>query len=182
MKYKVTKTQFPEVLILEPVIHDDHRGLFYESFNKKEFELITGLNKEFVQDNYCISKKNVLRGLHYQITKPQGKLVRVIKGNIFDIVVDLRKSSKNFGKWISIEVSSKNQKQIWVPEGFAHGYLVISERAEVLYKTTEYWFPEFEACIKWDDKDLSIDWPVNQPILSKKDEDGLEFKDANTYK
>jgi dTDP-4-dehydrorhamnose 3,5-epimerase len=181
MKYKVIKTQFPEVLILEPIIYNDHRGLFYESFNKKDFELITGLHKEFKQDNHCSSKKNVLRGLHYQIKKPQGKLVRVTKGKILDVVVDLRKSSNNFAKWISVELSSNNQKQIWVPEGFAHGYLVISENADVLYKTTEYWFPEFEACIKWNDKYLSINWPVKKPILSKKDEEGLELKDANTY-
>ena len=170
---KVLSTQIPEVLIIEPTIHTDARGFFFESFNKEEFAEATGLNVSFVQDNHSRSLKNVLRGLHYQIQKPQGKLLRVIAGEIFDVAVDVRKSSRNFGKWIGVMLSEENKKVLWVPPGFAHGFLTMSARAEVLYKTTEYYTPEFEIAIAWNDGALGIEWPLSPstaPILSHKDQ------------
>ena len=179
---KIKKTKLPEVLVLMPEVFEDKRGFFFESFNQKDFLNLTKVDRNFVQDNHSKSKKNTLRGLHYQINKPQGKLVRVISGLIFDVAVDLRSSSLNFGKWFGIELSSQNKKQLWIPEGFAHGFLVMSDTAEVIYKTTDYWSPENEICIKWSDKDLGIDWPLRKPILSIKDQQGISFKDAPNFK
>lgn len=182
MNFTVKKTDFSEILLIEPKIYNDERGFFFESFNKKSFYNLTNLNVDFVQDNHSRSKKNVLRGLHFQLNKPQGKLIRVLDGIILDVIVDIRKSSSNFGKWIAFELSSTNQKQLWIPEGFAHGYLVKSSVAEVLYKTTEYWYPEYEKCIIWDDTDISINWPIDNPILSQKDQRGKKLRDSITFK
>lgn len=165
-----TPTAIPEVILLEPKVFGDDRGFFFESFNAKAFEQATGLRREFVQDNHSKSAKNVLRGLHFQIQKPQGKLVRVAQGEVFDVAVDLRKSSKTFGQWVGVHLSSENKKQLWVPEGFAHGFLVISETAEFLYKTTEYYAPEFERSLLWNDPVLGIEWPLEgEPKLAAKD-------------
>ena len=182
MNFTVKKTDFSEILLIEPKIYNDERGFFFESFNKKSFYNLTNLNIDFVQDNHSRSKKDVLRGLHFQLDKPQGKLIRVLDGIILDVIVDIRKSSSNFGKWIAFELSSTNKKQLWIPEGFAHGYLVKSNVAEVLYKTTEYWFPEYEKCIIWDDADISINWPIDNPILSQKDQRGKKLSDSITFK
>lgn len=166
----VTPTAIPEVLILEPKVFGDDRGFFFESFNARTFERVTGLRCEFVQDNHSKSSKNVLRGLHYQIKQPQGKLVRVMQGEVFDVAVDLRKSSKTFGHWVGVRLSAENKKQLWVPEGFAHGFLVLSETAEFLYKTTDYYAPEFERSLLWSDPTLKIDWPLEaEPKLAAKD-------------
>lgn len=178
MAFRLSKTNLSDVLILEPKIFEDDRGFFFESFNKKEFYRLTGLNIEFVQDNHSKTKKNTLRGLHYQITKPQGKLVRVIQGKVFDVAIDLRRSSKNFGKWFGTELSSDNKKQLWIPEGFAHGFVTISETADIIYKTTNYWFPQYEICLDWSDADIGIQWPINNPKLSDKDKKGIKIKDA----
>ena len=175
-------TTIPEVLILEPKVFGDDRGFFFESFNARAFEQATGLKREFVQDNHSKSAKNVLRGLHYQIQNPQGKLVRVVQGEVFDVAVDLRKSSKTFGKWVGVHLSAENKKQLWVPEGFAHGFLVLSDTAEFLYKTTDYYAPEYERCIAWNDNTLKIDWPIEkQPSLSGKDEHGVSFITAEVF-
>ncbi len=181
MSFNATKTNLPEVLILEPQVFSDERGFFFESFNKLEFKRVTGLDVNFVQDNHSKSKQNILRGLHYQIERPQGKLVRVVNGEVFDVVVDLRRSSKNFGKWTGITLSSKNKKQLWIPPGFAHGFVVISDTADFIYKTSEYWFPKFERCLNWHDKDISIDWPIQNPIVSDKDKKGIMLKDAVVF-
>jgi len=179
---KIIPTELEDVLILEPRIFGDDRGFFYESFNKKAFENTIGHKIDFVQDNHSRSAKNVLRGLHYQIQHPQGKLVRVVKGSVFDVAVDIRKASPSFGKWVGIELSAENKKQFWVPAGFAHGFLVLSDTAEFLYKTTDYYFPEHERCIIWNDTDLNIHWPFEvSPVLSSKDEQGVLFKDAETF-
>ena len=165
-------TAIPEVLIIEPKVFGDARGFFYESFNQKAFNQATGLNLNFVQDNHSRSAKGVLRGLHYQVQQPQGKLVRVVRGAVFDVAVDIRKSSPTFGKWIGIELSEDNHRQLWVPPGFAHGFMVTSESADFLYKTTDYYAPEHERCIRWNDPDLAIAWPPNlTPLLSAKDGD-----------
>ncbi len=173
----------PDVVLIEPKIFGDERGFFYESFNQAQFEQSIGHSVSFVQDNHSKSAKNVLRGLHYQIQHPQGKLVRVIAGEVFDVAVDIRKSSPTFGKWVGEILSAENKKQMWVPEGFAHGFLVLSDSAEFLYKTTDYWFPEFECCIKWDDADLAIDWPLVDctPTISAKDSKGLAFATAQRF-
>jgi dTDP-4-dehydrorhamnose 3,5-epimerase len=181
MSFFLSKTNLPEVLILEPQVFEDGRGFFFESFNKKKFQALTRLQVDFVQDNHSKSKKNTLRGLHYQIKKPQGKLVRVVKGLVYDVAVDLRRSSPNFGQWAGVELSSDNKKQLWIPEGFAHGFVVISETAEVIYKTTDYWFPEYENCLNWRDEDIGINWPTNNPNLSNKDKNGIKLKDAIVY-
>ncbi|HEY0269222.1 MAG TPA: dTDP-4-dehydrorhamnose 3,5-epimerase [Methyloradius sp.] len=176
------QTDIPDVLILEPKIFGDSRGFFYESFNQNTFNALIGLNETFVQDNHSGSAKGVLRGLHYQIQQPQGKLVRVTAGEVFDVAVDLRKSSSTFGKWVGAYLSEENKRQMWVPEGFAHGFLVISDFAEFLYKTTDFYAPEFERCIRWDDPDLNIDWPLNgSPILSGKDKLGLSFTQSEAF-
>ena len=176
------KTDIPDVLIVEPHVFGDERGFFYESFNQKFWQEKTGLQTTFVQDNHSCSVKNVLRGLHYQIQQPQGKLVRVIRGAVFDVAVDVRRSSPSFGRWVGVELSADNKRMFWIPEGFAHGFLVLSESAEFLYKTTDYWAPQYERTIIWNDPDLAIDWPLqNQPILSVKDAQGKFFKEAEVF-
>lgn len=179
---KITPTAIPEVLIIEPKVFGDDRGFFYESFNLKAWHDATGLNTKFVQDNHSLSSKNVLRGLHYQIMNPQGKLVRVIAGEVFDVAVDIRRGSPTLGKWVGVMLSSENKRQIWVPEGFAHGFLVISDSAEFLYKTTDYWHPEYERCIIWNDPVLAINWPLDgEPLLAKKDAAGTSFLAADLF-
>ena len=182
MPYKVTQTAIEDVLLLEPTVHSDTRGFFMESFNEKDFERATNIKTKFVQDNHSKSKRGVLRGLHYQIEKPQGKLVRVARGSVFDVAVDLRSWSSTFGNWVGYELSETNHKQLWVPPGCAHGFLVLSETADFLYKTTEYYYPSDERCIMWDDPDLSIKWPVGIiPELSDKDLQGKNLSKASTY-
>lgn len=182
MPYTVTPTALPEVLILEPKVFGDARGFFYESFNARDFQQATGIEREFVQDNHSKSARNVLRGLHYQIQHPQGKLVRVVEGEVFDVAVDLRKSSPNFGKWVGVTLSADNNRQLWVPEGFAHGFVVVSESAQFLYKTTDYWFPEFERSLLWSDADVGIQWPLSaEPALAAKDANGTPLKTADCF-
>ena len=179
---KIAATAIPDVLLLEPTIYEDERGFFFESFNQKRFEDATGLNIRFVQDNHSRSVKRVLRGLHYQIRRPQGKLLRVTAGEVFDVAVDLRRSSSTFGKYVGTVLSAANKKQLWIPEGFAHGYLVLSDAAEVLYKTTDYYSPEDERCLIWNDPDVGIDWPKDgAPILSAKDRLGLPLSKAEIF-
>ena len=179
---KVAATAIPGLLLLEPAIHEDARGFLFESFNQKRFEDATGLNIRFVQDNHSRSVKRVLRGLHYQIRRPQGKLLRVSAGEVFDVAVDLRRSLPTFGKFVGIVLSAANKKQLWIPEGFAHGYLVLSDAAEVLYKTTDYYAPEHERCLIWNDPDVGIDWPKDgDPILSAKDRLGLTLSKAEVF-
>ena len=180
---KVITTALPEVLILEPQVFGDERGFFYESFNARRFAEATGVTREFVQDNHSRSARGVLRGLHYQLQQAQGKLVRVSAGEVYDVAVDVRRSSANFGKWVGVHLSAKNKRQMWIPEGFAHGFLVLSEYAEFLYKTTDYYAPAHERCIRWDDARLAIDWPLDglTPQLSAKDQQGLSLQDAETF-
>jgi dTDP-4-dehydrorhamnose 3,5-epimerase len=179
---KVAATAIPDVLLLEPTIYEDERGFFFESFNQKRFEDATGLNIRFVQDNHSRSVKRVLRGLHYQIRRPQGKLLRVTAGEVFDVAVDLRRSSSTFGKYVGTVLSAANKKQLWIPEGFAHGYFVLSDAAEVLYKTNDYYSPEDERCLIWNDPDVGIDWPKDgAPILSAKDRLGLPLSKAEIF-
>jgi dTDP-4-dehydrorhamnose 3,5-epimerase len=167
---KITPTAIPEVLLIEPKVFGDERGFFFESFNLRAFKEATGLEPNFVQDNHSKSQRNVLRGLHYQIEQPQGKLVRVVAGEVFDVAVDIRKGSPTFGKWVGDILSAENKKQLWIPPDFAYGFLVLTESAEVLYKTTDYWYPEHERCIRWNDPQLAIGWPLRgMPILSGKD-------------
>ena len=178
----VTPT-IPDVLILEPKVFGDDRGYFFESFNERTFAEKTGVSAHFVQDNHSRSARNVLRGLHYQIRQPQGKLVRVTAGEIYDVAVDLRRSSPTFGKWTAAVLSASNRKMCWVPAGFAHGFIVVSDHAEVQYKTTDYWAPQHERCIIWNDRDLAIPWPVKgEPILSQKDRTGLPLKEAELFR
>ncbi len=178
----IIKTDLPGVILVEPRVFGDARGFFFESFNQKLWYEQTGLDTNFVQDNHSCSGRNVLRGLHYQIQQPQGKLVRVIRGAVFDVAVDIRKSSSCFGRWVGVELSEENRRQMWIPEGFAHGFLVLSEVAEFLYKTTNYWAPQYERTIAWDDPDLAINWPLkNQPVLSEKDLQGTRLKEAQTF-
>jgi dTDP-4-dehydrorhamnose 3,5-epimerase len=185
MAYTVTPTRLAEVLILQPQVFGDARGFFYESFNARDFASATGLQVEFVQDNHSMSLQGVLRGLHYQIKHAQGKLVRVVRGEVFDIAVDLRKKSSTFGQWAACHLSADNAKQIWIPPGFAHGFLVLSESAEFLYKTTDYWYPEHERTLLWNDPSLGIDWPLPQtlkaPLLAAKDTAGLPLSEAETF-
>lgn len=178
----VNTTTIPDVLIIEPRVFGDERGFFYESFNQAQFEAAAGRKVHFVQDNHSKSTKAVLRGLHYQIKQPQGKLVRVVAGEVFDVAVDLRKSSQTFGKWFGTILSGENKKQLWIPEGFAHGFVTLSESAEFLYKTTDYYSPEFERCIKWDDPLIGIDWPIiSKPSLSIKDQIGKDLINAEVF-
>jgi len=178
----VIPTAIPEVLILEPKVFGDDRGFFFESFNAKAFQQATGLEREFVQDNHSKSAKNVLRGLHYQIGQQQGKLVRVVQGEVFDVAVDLRKSSKTFGQWVGHTLSAENKKQLWVPEGFAHGFVVLSETAEFLYKTTDYYAPEHERSLLWCDPALNIKWPIDgEPKLAAKDASAKRFGEADCF-
>ena len=179
---KITPTEIPDVLIIEPNVFGDSRGFFFESYNEKKFLQETGLQLTFVQDNHSRSAKNVLRGLHYQIRQPQGKLVRVVRGEIFDVAVDIRRASPAFGKWVSVHLSAENKRQVWVPEGFAHGFLTLSDTTECLYKTTDYYAPENERCIRWDDSDLKIPWPLpGTPQLSDKDAKGVSFLNAEVF-
>lgn len=175
-------TDLPGVILLEPQVFGDQRGFFFESFNARRFAEATGLQREFVQDNHSRSAKGVLRGLHYQVQQAQGKLVRVTAGEVYDVVVDLRRSSPTFGRWNGVYLSAENKRQLWVPEGFAHGFVVLSEFAEFLYKTTDYYAPEHERCIHWNDPTLAIDWPLDgAPQLSAKDQAGLSFTDAPVF-
>ena len=179
---QVVRTAIPDVLILEPRVFGDERGFFYESFNAQAFAEATGLNPAFVQDNHSRSQRGVLRGLHYQVQQAQGKLVRVSAGEVFDVAVDLRRQSPTFGQWVGAHLSAENKRQMWVPEGFAHGFVVLSEFAEFLYKTTDYYAPAHERCIRWDDPQLAIDWPLNEPPqLSAKDQQGVSFGDAELF-
>ena len=183
MPYAVVRTAIPEVVVLEPKVFGDSRGYFYESFNQRDFEQAVGLSGvSFVQDNHSKSAKGVLRGLHYQVQRPQGKLVRVVHGEVFDVAVDLRRSSPTFGRWVGERLSADNKKQLWVPPGFAHGFLVLSESAEFLYKTTDYWFPEHERSVWWNDPQLAIQWPIEgEPVLATKDAQAALFSDAEVY-
>jgi len=171
-----------DCLVLEPSVFADTRGFFFESFNQRRFEDVVGKSVKFVQDNHSRSAKNVLRGLHYQIQQPQGKLIRAVAGEIYDVAVDLRRSSPTFGRWAGVVVSAENKRQVWVPEGFAHGFLVLSDFAEVLYKTTDYWAPEHERCLAWNDITLGVDWPTTgEPLLSSKDREGRAFASAELF-
>jgi dTDP-4-dehydrorhamnose 3,5-epimerase len=182
MPYTVTPTAIPEVLILEPKVFGDARGFFYESFNARDFAQATGLDVSFVQDNHSKSSKGVLRGLHYQIQHAQGKLVRVVQGEVFDVVVDLRKRSPTFGQWVGVHLSADNHRQLWVPPGFAHGFVVLSESAESLYKVTDYWYPEHERSLLWNDPAVGIDWPLDgQPLLAAKDAAGKLLAEAPCF-
>ena len=182
MPYTVTSTPIPEVLILEPQVFGDARGFFYESFNARDFSRATGLDVSFVQDNHSKSAKGVLRGLHYQIQHPQGKLVRVVQGEVFDAAVDLRKSSTTFGQWVGVHLSADNHRQLWVPPGFAHGFVVLSESAEFLYKTTDYWYPEHERSLLWNDPAVGVQWPIGeQPLLAAKDAAGKTLAEAECF-
>ena len=180
---KVTPTAIPDVLVIEPKVFGDHRGFFFESFNQKAFDEAVGRPVEFVQDNHSRSVKGVLRGLHYQIQQPQGKLVRVVKGAVFDVAVDIRKSSPTFGQWVGVELTEDNHKQMWVPVGFAHGFLVLSESADFLYKTTDYYAPVFERAIRWNDSKLGIQWPKTgmAPQLSGKDQQAAIWNEADLF-
>ena len=182
MPYTVTPTALPEVLILEPKVFSDDRGFFFESFNQREFQKATGLKVNFVQDNHSKSTREVLRGLHYQIQHPQGKLVHVMQGVVFDVAVDLRRSSPSFGKWVGVELSADNKRHLWVPPGFAHGFLVVSESAEFLYKTTDYWYSEHERSLLWCDPAVGVQWPVDgQPKLAPKDVAGKVLAEADCF-
>lgn len=179
---KVVRSEIPDVLILEPKVFGDERGFFLESYSKRVLKDAAGIAQEFVQDNHSRSARNVLRGLHYQIRQPQGKLLRVVQGAVFDVAVDIRKSSPTFGKWAGFELSAENKRVAWVPQGFAHGFLVLSESADVLYKATAYFAPESERTIAWNDPDLDIAWPLQgAPVLSEKDRRGVAFANAETY-
>ncbi|MFF7707466.1 dTDP-4-dehydrorhamnose 3,5-epimerase [Pseudomonas sp. NPDC007930] len=180
---KVTPTAIPEVLLIEPKVFGDERGFFFESFNEKVFQEATGVALPFVQDNHSRSRKGVLRGLHYQLQNPQGKLVRVVAGEVIDIAVDIRKSSPTFGQWVSARLSASNHQQFYIPPGFAHGFAVLSDYAEFLYKTTDYYNPSAERSIAWDDPDLAIDWQLGgiEPQLSAKDLQGKRFRDADVF-
>jgi dTDP-4-dehydrorhamnose 3,5-epimerase len=179
----VIATALPEVLILEPKVFGDERGFFYESFNARAFEEATGLNRQFVQDNHSRSQKGVLRGLHFQLENTQGKLVRVTVGEVLDVAVDVRRNSANFGQWVAVRLSEENRRQLWVPEGFAHGFVVLSDVAEFLYKTTDYYNPSAERCIRWDDPTLAIDWQLDgaTPQLSAKDTLGKTLQEIDMF-
>jgi dTDP-4-dehydrorhamnose 3,5-epimerase len=180
MAYTVGATDFPEVLILQPQIFCDDRGFFFESFNQRDFSQATGVDVQFVQDNHSRSARGVLRGLHYQVRHAQGKLVRVTHGEIFDVAVDVRRDSDNFGKWIGVVLAAENRRQLWIPPGFAHGFFVTTESAEVLYKTTDYWYPEYERTLVWNDPNVGIRWPISgMPKLAAKDAAGKSLRDAD---
>lgn len=179
---KVTPASIADVLLIEPRVFGDDRGFFFESFNLRAFRDATGLDVDFVQDNHSKSARNVLRGLHYQVAQPQGKLVRVVQGEVFDVAVDIRKDSKTYGCWVGEVLSAENKKQLWVPAGLAHGFLVLSETAEFLYKTTDYYAPAHERCIAWNEPDLAIDWPISgSPVLSAKDAAGLTLAEVEVF-
>mgnify|MGYP001459810007 CR=1 FL=1 len=179
---QVINTAIPDVLIFEPKVFGDSRGFFLESYNQRAFQEATGWAPAFVQDNHSGSAKGVLRGLHYQIRQPQGKLVRVTAGEVFDVVVDIRKSSPTFGRWVGATLSAENKLQVWIPPGFAHGFLVLSEFAEFLYKTTDFYAPEHERCIRWDDPAIGIEWPLEaEPVLSSKDQQGVSLQQAQLF-
>lgn len=179
---EATKSAIPDVIILEPKVFGDHRGFFFESFNARTFAELTGVDRPFVQDNHSKSSRNVLRGLHYQIQQPQGKLVRVVQGEVFDVAVDLRRASPTFGKWVGVTLSAENKKQIWVPEGFAHGFVVVSETAELVYKVTDFYAPEFERSLLWNDPAIGIDWPITEePKLAAKDAAGITLSSADVF-
>jgi dTDP-4-dehydrorhamnose 3,5-epimerase len=179
---KFTPLAIPDVMVLEPKVFGDDRGFFFESFNHRQFEDAVGKSVQFVQDNHSRSAKNVLRGLHYQIALPQGKLVRVVQGEVFDVAVDIRKNSPTFGKWVGELLSAENKKQLWVPEGFAHGFITLSNTAEFLYKTTSYWAPTYERCIRWDDDQIGIAWPMQSaPNVSAKDQVGINIAHAEVF-
>jgi dTDP-4-dehydrorhamnose 3,5-epimerase len=179
---KAIATALPEVLILEPTVFGDERGFFFESYNRNRFKELTGFDADFVQDNHSRSGKNVLRGLHYQIQQAQGKLVRVIEGEVFDVAVDIRKSSPHFGKWVGVGLSAQSRRMLWIPAGFAHGFVVTSETCQFLYKATDYWAPEHERCIRWNDPSLGIDWPLSgEAIMSAKDLQGMPLANAEVY-
>ena len=179
---QVVKTAIPDVLILEPKVFGDDRGFFFESFNQQTFQNLTGVKANFVQDNHSKSSANVLRGLHYQIEQAQGKLVRVTAGEVFDVAVDIRRHSATFGKWIGVLLSAENKRQIWIPPGFAHGFVVLKDNTEFLYKTTDYYAPQHERCIHWDDPAIAIEWPISQaPILSCKDQLGVALSQAEVF-
>jgi len=178
----IIPTTIPDVLIIEPKVFGDARGFFFESFNQAAFTEATGFNASFVQDNHSRSSKGVLRGLHYQIQQPQGKLVRVVRGAVFDVAVDIRRSSPTFGQWEGVELSEDNHRQLWIPPGFAHGFLVLSDSAEFLYKTTDYYAPQFERSIAWNDPSIGIQWPLdNEPQLSAKDQAGVTLSQAELF-
>ena len=179
---KATALAIPDVILLEPKVFGDDRGFFFESFNQAQIETALGRKVDFVQDNHSRSAKNVLRGLHYQIRQPQAKLVRVVLGEVFDVAVDIRKSSRTFGRWVGQFLSAENKRQMWIPEGFAHGFVVLSDAAEFLYKTTDYWAPEHERCIVWNDTTLAIDWHLQgEPVLSTKDAQGATLQQAELF-
>ncbi|MDZ5632384.1 dTDP-4-dehydrorhamnose 3,5-epimerase [Janthinobacterium sp. GMG1] len=179
---EIQKTAIADVMIIEPKVFGDDRGFFYESFNQKKFQELTGVNAHFVQDNHSKSAKNVLRGLHYQIQQAQGKLVRVVAGEVFDVAVDLRKSSATFGHWVGVLLSAENKRQLWIPPGFAHGFIVTSDSAEFLYKTTDYWAPQFERSLQWNDPAIGIEWPLDgEPLLSSKDQVGVLLANAEVF-
>lgn len=182
MAYTATPTKIPGVLILQPQVFGDARGFFLESFNARDFAQATGLDVHFVQDNHSKSARGVLRGLHYQIAHAQGKLVRVVQGEVFDVVVDLRRSSPTFGQWDGVHLSAENHRQLWIPPGFAHGFVVLSESAEFLYKTTDYWYPAHERSLLWNDPALGIDWPIDfAPVLAAKDAAALPLAEAACF-
>lgn len=179
---KATQLTIPDIFLLEPQVFGDERGFFFENFNQRQFDSAIGKKVTFVQSNHSRSAKHVLRGLHYQIRQPQGKLVRVVVGEVFDVAVDIRRSSPTFGQWVGETLTAENKKQMWVPQGFAHGFVVLSDYAEFLYKTTDYWAPDFERSILWNDPDLNIDWPMNAaPVLSTKDQNGVRFRNAEIF-
>ncbi len=181
---KAIPTAIADVLILEPSVFGDSRGFFLESFNRKAFGAITGLDVDFVQDNHSRSAKGILRGLHYQIRRPQGKLVRVVRGAVFDVSVDLRRSSPTFGQWIGVELTEDNHRQLWMPPGFAHGFYVLSDRADFLYKTTDYYFPEHERSLSWNDPAIGISWPLErgtEPVVSEKDKNAAKLAQAEVF-
>ncbi len=180
---QVRPAEIPDVVVVEPKVFGDPRGFFFESFNRRALEAALGRTLEFVQDNHSLSARGVLRGLHYQLPNPQAKLVRVVRGAVFDVAVDLRRRSPTFGRWVGVTLSADNKRQVFVPEGFGHGFLAVSEEAELLYKTTDYWHPEHERCIRWDDAALAIRWPLDgrSPAVSAKDAAGTSFRDAVVY-
>ena len=182
MPYTVIKTDLPEVLVLEPRVFGDDRGFFFESYNQRDFQRATGLDVQFVQDNHSRSVKSVLRGLHYQVEHAQGKLVRVTQGAVFDVAVDLRRSSPNFGRWAGMELTAESKRQVWIPPGFAHGFVVTSDSAEFLYKTTDYWHPEHERTLLWNDPDIGVRWPIDgEPKLAVKDAAGKRLSEADVF-
>lgn len=181
MPISITPTPLADVLVIKPKVFNDHRGCFFEIWNDADFSEKIGRKVQFVQDNQSMSKQGVLRGLHYQSERPQGKLMRVVSGEIFDVAVDLRSNSSSFGKWFGIQLSSDNRKQLWIPEGFAHGFLVLSSTAEVIYKTTDYWHQSSEQCIRWNDSFLDIKWPNLEMIISEKDKSGIDWLNAPKF-